>query len=186
MKKLFSLFLTAVMLVCFVPMKVLAEEGKQNGCPVEVINENQVVGMKVINGELYIEIVESKRSNSNDYELYYDLGRCKGKKKVVYGTISKSDLIKYRDKIKNTNAIWGAALGVLIGVATGNLGGFLASVIFGLFPDRIISAIDDALAHRNYPSKKTFRTKTTFSCEESNMGSRGWVHRYKLIGYYVY
>ncbi|MBW9212742.1 MULTISPECIES: hypothetical protein [Terrabacteria group] len=68
-----------------------------------------------------------------------------------------------------------------------------AVMLIGFAPTKVLACddcstgtIDDALAHRNYPSKRTFATRTRFQCEESNMGSRGWVHRYKMIDYYVY
>ncbi|QRG86569.1 hypothetical protein [Bulleidia sp. zg-1006] len=184
MKKITVLLLTAVMLIGFAPTKVLACDD----CSTGTIDTSKIIGVEVIDNELYIDVLESEKSNSGGYSLYYNLGRCKGKTKTVYGTISKSDLIKYRKKIERDNIIGGAILGALLGAGTGILGNIGIGIAVGivLSDNKIITAIDDALAHRNYPSKRTFTTRTKFQCEESNMGSRGWVHRYKMIDYYVY
>lgn len=179
LRKFFVAFLAAAMIVCITPIKVFADltdnsEHHTN----DTIDHKDIVDVEVINGDLYIEVLEE----SQGHVMTRAIGECPSETKSVYNTKTRDELWAIKEKaITDQNA--GAGLwGLLIGFGNPLIGAAISIIGFG--PNEIAKKIEDAL--NSNPSQSTFTVHTYFRCTDSYSSVRGWVHRYKLTGFYVY
>lgn len=183
MKKLIISLLIISILLPFMPYNAEAksEYGFESSLSLYNINNTDklnIIGVEVIDGEIYIDILIPYDGKAVSLS---SIGKCPSSTKTSYTSATKSELISMKKKLDNQTMAVSSIIGFLLGLANpvvGGAGGYLLSQ-----PSMMSSAIKDALYNRN-KNKYTIRTK--MDCEETNLGIRGIVHRYKITSIYIY
>lgn len=178
MKKTFKIILAMLMVLAMLPIEVSAEENNSKGidtCPLEeTIDTNNIINVEFINGELYIDVLTELE---NLPTTRVNFGKCKSEYKYVTERISRSDLVKMRNNLRTNQNLEAATIGFLVGLGNpiaGAIVGFLA----GQTRNNILAAVEDALDNS---TKSSFTITSKYRCEEGNLGSRGIVHRFRLV-----
>ncbi|MBQ1305097.1 MAG: hypothetical protein IIY44_01710 [Erysipelotrichales bacterium] len=144
--------------------------------PYENIDPEDIVNVEIIDDEIYIDVLMP-----NDIYFPTGVGKCPSPTKTTYSYASKQKLVEMKNKINNGTAATSTIIGFLIGLANpyaGAVAGYILSR-----PGMLVTAIDDALTYRN---KENYTIRTTYTCEDSYQGNRGWVYRYKVDSIYIY
>lgn len=180
MKKIIISILIISIISSFIPYSIEAKgnDNFNDYSLINNINEETIVGIEVIDGEIYIDVLSPRE---NGIVFFSSIGKCPSSIKTTYSSATKSELISMKKKLDNQSSAVGYVIGKLLGLINSALGD-LADYILSQ-PSMMSVAIEDALNNRN-KSKYTIRTK--MSCEEVNFGSRGIVHRYKITSIYIY
>lgn len=177
LKKFFVVVLSSFLFVCFAPIKVIAEEKVTNE---PTIDPEQVTNIEVIDGEVYIDVLEPY-SSPYDIFLRSSVGKCPETYSYTYAYMTKEELIAKKQQCDNGSLLASALVGFLVGLANPILGA-VAGGIAGA-SSMFSQAAQNALYYNN---KANDTVRSTFRCEDSYQGSRGWVHRYKLIEINIY
>ena len=106
-----------------------------------------------------------------------NIGECESEYKYVTEQISRSDLVKMRDDLRTNQNLSTTTIGFLVGLAN-PIAGAIAGFLYGQTRSNVLAAVEDALDNS---TKTSFIIKSKYKCEESNLGSRGIVHRFKLV-----
>ena len=172
--------LVVLMLVSVIPTNVLAKEtiSKKQSEEENIINPEDIVDVEVIDGEVYIDVLEPCLCPFIDFRsIGYRsaVGKCTSEYSYTYTHMTREEVIDKKKKCDDGSVAAGVLVGFLVGSANGILGA-AAGYIAGA-PSMFSMAAEEALNNNN---KSSYTVKTTFKCEDSNLGSRGWVHRYRL------
>lgn len=173
MKKVLSLLMAVVLVVAIMPSVAMAQEriNWSSRCSLNPeIKIKEVVGIEVIDGEVYIDVIEDE-----DIALDYSVGPCKSPYKYTTKKVSRSELVDMGSKIRNDTDNLSLVVGFIIGIPN-PVAGLVTGYVLSSGDDLIIDEIDSALKK----NKNQYTIKTKLKCEEGNMGSRGIVHRYKI------
>ncbi len=181
-----AFILAALMLVSVIPTNVFAKETipKKQAEEENIINPEDIVGVEVIDGEVYIDVLEPYLFPFIDFRSVGHrsaVGKCTSEYSYTYTHMTRKEVIDEKKKCDNGTATAGILVGLLVGSAN-NILGAVAGELAGA-PSMFSEAAEQALYNNN---KSSYTVKTTFKCEDSNLGSRGWVHRYRLYAIRIY
>lgn len=176
---LLSLALCTFLFSCLiVPTKVDAKE------PISVcslsapITEENIINVEIIDGELYIDVLTE--FDPNQANIMSQIGPCPNTYKTITRSISRTQLINMRNEIEDSEYWTDLILGLLIGNVNVPAG-ILTSTLTSTNKSMVLTEIRDALDTIN----TSFTMSSKFQCEEGNLGSRGIVHRYRLVEFTI-
>lgn len=171
-KKLLALVLLCFMIVGFLPTGIIYAKETRNGGNCSLYPEiriKEIVDAKVIDGELYIDVIEEPT-----FKPDMEYGPCPSPYKYVTKRITRKELAEMYNKELNDNEIVQRALSIFL-LPLGPLENVIISNLnYG--NEQILSEIKNAL----FTTKKNFTVKTKLKCVQGDMGSRGIVHHYKV------
>lgn len=177
-------FIISILIISIIaPLTPYSVEAKgnddfNNSCSINNINEETIVGIEIIDGEIYIDVLSSR---DNNIVLFSSIGKCPNSTKTTYAYATKSELVSMKKKLDNQTLSISSLVGFLTGLINPVVGGATGYLLSQ--PNMMSSAIEDALYNRN---KNDYTIRTKMKCEETNLGSRGIVHRYKITSIYIY
>lgn len=172
---LLSLVLCTFIFNCLVlPTRVEAMEPISICSLSAPITEDNIINVEVIDGELYIDVLTE--IEPNQAIIMTEIGPCPSSYKFVTRSITRAELINMRNELENTATWTSGVLATLIG-AVSVPAGVLATVLTTANKSMMLKAIQGALD----TTKTNFKMTSKFQCEEGNLGSRGIVHRYRLV-----
>ncbi|MEG0411128.1 MAG: hypothetical protein RR538_09245 [Erysipelotrichaceae bacterium] len=168
---LFCMLLSSLYLA---PIEAKTNDPVPNICTNEkFINMDDVINVEVIGGEIYIDVFTELDSSR---PVPYDIGKCPQSIKYVTKKLSKAELVKLKNELATQEAITDGIFSLMFG------GGIATSLVIGTLTaatkNMTLAAIEKAL---DGPNKNSYTLTSKFQCEESWLGNRGTVHRYRLI-----
>ena len=172
LRKMLSLVLAVVLTVGLLPSTVMAKETVSSPrCSLNPeINIKEVVGAQVIDGKLYIDVIEEEPEVVLDRVGY---GPCPSPYKYVSKKITRAELESIKNK-ENTDAWIARAVAYALFRNFGPLGDLVQ--MLPMYNDQIISEMNHALS----TNKNSFTMKSRLKCVQGDMGSRGIVHHYEV------
>ena len=180
MKKIIISILIISIISSFIPYSIEAKgnDNFNDYSLINNINEETIVGIEVIDGEIYIDVLSPRE---NGIVFFSSIGKCPNSTKTTYAYATKSELVSMKKRLDNQTLSVSSLVGFLTGLINPVLGGVTGYLLSQ--PSMMSVAIEDALYNRN---KHNYTIRTKMKCEQTNLGSRGIVHRYKITSIYIY
>lgn len=178
MKKILILTSIVMMTIMVIPFGVFAEENEHNNtasCPInDNIDTSDIINIEIIDGELYIDVLTKF---SDEPTAVTNFGKCKLEYKYITKNITRSELIKMKNDLKTQQNLSATTIGLLVGL-TNPIAGAIVGYFAGQTRNKILATVEDTL---DKSTKSNFTLTSKYKCEETNMGTRGIVHRFKLV-----
>ena len=161
-----------------IPFGVFAEENEHNdtaSCPInDNIDTSDIINMEIIDGELYIDVLTEF---GDEPTVVTNFGKCKLEYKNITKNITRSELIKMKNDLKTQQNLSATTIGLLVGL-TNPIAGYIVGFLAGQTRSNILATVEDTL---DKSTKSNFTLTSKYKCEETNMGTKGIVHRFKLV-----
>ena len=178
MKKILILTSIVMLTIMVIPFGVFAEENEHNdtaSCPInDNIDTSDIINMEIIDGELYIDVLTEF---SDEPTVVTNFGKFKLEYKYITKNVTRSELIKMKNDLKTQQNLSATTIGLLVGL-TNPIAGAIAGFFAGQTRSKILATVEDTL---DKSTKSNFTLTSKYKCEETNMGTKGIVHRFKLV-----
>lgn len=178
MKKILIFTSIVMMTIMVIPFGVFAEENEHNNtasCPInDNIDTSDIINMEIIYGELYIDVLTEF---GDEPTVVTNFGKCKSEYKYITKNITRSELIKMKNDLKTQQNLSATTIGLLVGL-TNPIAGYIAGFFAGQTRNKILATVEDTL---DKSTKSNFTITSKYKCVETNMGTKGIVHRFKLV-----
>jgi len=174
LRRIVTLVLMCVIFAGALPSIVNAKEiSTKSSCSLSPeIRIKEVVNVEVIDGEIYINVIEEEPFKTDGMGY----GPCPAPYKYVTKKASRKDLMDMYDKEKNDAAIASALLGYLLKPVDNPIFEALQSLVN--FENKQVT---NELRKAIVSNKNSFTVKSKFKCVQGDKGSpRGVIHTYKL------
>ena len=82
-----------------------------------------------------------------------------------------------KNDLKTQQNLSATTIGLLVGL-TNPIAGYIVGFLAGQTRSKILATVEDTL---DKSTKSNFTLTSKYKCEETNMGTKGIVHRFKLV-----